>query len=88
MRIDNDCVRDILLTIEEHSTFETPCYIMGYKKKYPLLEKYDSDKFSYHLRYAKMKGLIFTPDGKRDENVDLTPDGHDYLNSIRENNGI
>lgn len=88
MRIDNECVRDILLTIEEHSTFENPCYMMGYKKRFPLLEKYDGDKLSYHLRYARMKNLIFTPKGKQNDSVDLTPEGHDYLNSIRENNGI
>lgn len=88
MRIDNKCVRDILLTIEEYSTFEKPCYMVGYKKKYPLLGKYDGDKVAYHLRYARMKNLVFTPKGKEDDNFDLTPEGHDYLNSIRDNNGI
>lgn len=88
MRIDNDCVRDILLTIEEYSTFEKPCYMVGYKKKYPLLEKYDGDKFAYHLRYIRQKKFIFSPDDKNEDSVDLSAEGHDFLNSIRNNNRI
>lgn len=83
MRIDFDCVRDILLTIEEKSTFKNPFYTIGFQGNCPLLEKYDNDKFLYHLRYARMKGLVFTPQGKQEASVDLTPQGHDYLNSIR-----
>lgn len=84
MRIDPDCIRDILLTIEKNSTFENPCNIRFAKSRNSNLEKYNADKFFYHIRYLKMKNLIFNPDNAHDEyNVDLTPSGHDYLNSIR-----
>lgn len=88
MRIDNNCIRDILLTVEEKSTYKTACHIPGYKEKFPLLKQYENDKLWYHIRYAKMKKLVYTPEGKQEESIDLTPEGHDYLNSIRENNGI
>ncbi len=86
MRIDNECVRDILFTIEENSTFELPCNITNEGKNYPKIYKYESDKLSYHLRYLEMKGLIFMPHRRMICSYDLTPDGHEFLANIRDDN--
>lgn len=85
MRIDNECVRDILFTIEETSTFETACRMIE-TDKYPRLKKYDIDKIDYHIRYLKLKGLIFNPDPhpSATDNYDLMPDGHEFLANVRE----
>lgn len=85
MRIDNECVRDILFTIEETSTFEIACRMIE-TDKYPRLKKYDIDKIDYHIRYLKLKGLIFNPDPHplSADNYDLMPDGHEFLANVRE----
>ncbi len=86
MRIDNDCVRDLLFIIEENSTFEKSCYMVGSKRHFPILGKYDYSKIHYHLRYLKMKGLIFNPEPLSPDSYDLSPDGHEFLSNIRDNN--
>lgn len=88
MRIDNDCVRDILLIIEKNSTHEKPCSFHSANKNKPELEKYDIDKILYHLRYLQMANYIYVPDEykkyyKNDYISDLTPTGHEFLNTIR-----
>lgn len=86
MRISNECIRDILFTIEENSDFENACYMSGARKKYPRLEKYEGGEIAYHLRYLEMKGLIFKPDSRLTTSYDLKPDGHEFLANIRDNN--
>lgn len=87
MRIDDECVRDILLTIEKVSTYKEPFKFFGEKNKYEPLQKYDGGKISYHLRYLLMSNLIYSPDehtGKSKDEfyVDLTPDGHKFISNI------
>lgn len=86
MRIDNECVRNILFTIEENSSFSNPCHIIDFQE-YPKLREYETDKIAYHLRYLRMKGLIFDFSSERlVSHYDLTPDGHEFLANIREDN--
>lgn len=85
MHVNNDCVRDILQTIEENSTYKIPFKFYGQKSKYETLSKYDGDMLSYHLRYLLMANLVYSPDGvDGDSNgkfhLDLTPQGHKFLN--------
>lgn len=85
MKIDNECVRDILFTIEEYAAFEKPFYINGYKGKNLKISDYNPDKIAYHLRYLKMKGLIYMPNpSPSPDNYDLTPEGHEFLANVRE----
>ena len=86
MRIDNDCVRDLLFVIEENATIEYGCYMSGAKKRYPQISSYDGDKIAYHLRYLKMKGLIFNPDEQDVFSYDLSPSGHEFLANVRDDN--
>lgn len=85
MRINNDCVHDILQTIEEKSTYKIPFKFYGQKSKYENLSKYDGDMLSYHLRYLLMANLVYSPDGVNGDSngefhLDLTPQGHNFLN--------
>lgn len=86
MRIDNECIRDILFVIEENATYKQPCYIGEYMTDYPRLANYDNDKIGYHLRYLLMKGLIFRPLERYVNIYDLLPDGHEFLSNIRNDN--
>lgn len=86
MIINNECVRDVMFTIEKASSFEHPCRMIGIKNKYPHLLEYSEDELAYHLRYLKMKELIYNPN-KRDEfGYDLTPAGHEFIQNIRDDN--
>lgn len=87
MQIDNECVRDILFTIEEVSNFDKGCFMIGAAKNYPKLGKYNEQgKILYHVRYLAMKGLIYLPERSIPNTYDLTPDGHEFLSNIREDN--
>ncbi len=86
MQIDNDCIRNILFTIEEHSTYSSACCMREALQKYPKLETYDVEKINYHLRYLEMKGLIFKPEPNFIFDYDLTPSGHEFISNIRDNN--
>lgn len=86
MRIDNECVRNILFTIEENSSFGQPCCMENFQE-YPKLGNYEKDKIAYHLRYLRMKGLIFDfSSEKLTSHYDLMPEGHEFLANIRDEN--
>ena len=89
MRLDLDCIRDILLTVEENTGYNKFMVINKMSNEYELLNKYDGDKVMYHIIQSKEHGLIES--GSRDlgGNIpigDLTPEGHKFLANIRENN--
>ena len=86
MIINNECIRDIMFTIEKESSFEHPCRMIGIKNKYPHLVEYGEDTLAYHIRYLKMKELIFNPNDRDDHGFDLTPAGHEFIQNIRDDN--
>lgn len=89
MRIDNDCVRDILLAVEENTTYQTAMYFrLGFRTNVDRLKQYTSDKLMYHVRYLFLANYLYNPDNtgnsvERNCFVDLTPNGHEFLNTIR-----
>lgn len=86
MIINNECIRDIMFTIEGESSFKCPCRMIGILKKYPNLAVYGDDMLEYHLRYLKMKELIFNPSNNDAYGYDLTPAGHEFIENIRDDN--
>lgn len=88
MRLDYDCIRDILLTVESLDRMDSSIYLDDYKK-YKLLEKYSNDEIQYHsikliqeeyVRGLKVSGSDVTNAIYID---DLTWKGHELLNDIR-----
>lgn len=86
MRLNPDCIRDILLDIESTTTFET---LYNYDGEEPsdILKKYSSDEVLYHIQQAYSSGLITKPEWFYDGAcvvADLTPYGHEFVNNIRQ----
>lgn len=47
---------------------------------------YGSEKLNYYIRYLYMKELIFYPLPHAINCYDLTPEGHEFLSNIRDDN--
>lgn len=86
MHIDNDCIRDILFTVEENATFKKPFRTEKCCSKYPALSKYDMDIIEYHFRYLKMNKILYVPNPPHHvyDHYDLTPEGHEFLANVRD----
>lgn len=87
MKLNPDCIRDILITVESATTF-SECLILPYEKieSCELLKKYDLETILYHVRQCEwshlLKGVSFTTETLYVH--DLYPSGHQFLNDIRE----
>lgn len=86
MRLDPDCIRDILFTVEENTGYRT---FMRYPKEsqtYEKLEKHPIETVLYHIKQCEMSGLLTKVDWFLDGGCliyDLTPYGHEFLANIR-----
>lgn len=89
MRLDPDCIRDILLAVEDvvdgTNRFEYERYGDIHKR----LKVYSHDVLHYHFQQCNAHGLI---SGFRRHDggdwiliADLTPEGHAFLANIRSN---
>ncbi|MGN1341511.1 MAG: DUF2513 domain-containing protein [Oscillospiraceae bacterium] len=88
MKLDPDCVRDILFTVEETTTLETPCFINQDYQQVERLQKYDFSVIAYHVNQCALYDY-FTQvefDGQWNSKIyDLTPKGHEFIAHIRDN---
>lgn len=83
MKLDEDCVRDILFVTEKYSNFDFPIRDATYFNE--LKQKYNQQKILYHIRQCDLSGLIygFNKDFEGLFVKDLTPSGHNFLGHIR-----
>lgn len=90
MKLNPDCIRDILLTVEEECGYNKPWiyYCDGCQPE--LLSHYTSDEISYHIiQCAKSElidGLKCYDSGESLFISDLTPEGHKFIANIRSDN--
>lgn len=86
MKLNPDCVRDLLIDVEENTSFNK-YYICSNDEPTPLINKYTYDVILYHARYCYEAKLLngFQPydSGKYFIIADLSPDGHSFLSNIR-----
>lgn len=85
MKLDPDCIRDILLEIESKSRVGV---ILSMPSESDLLDKYGRDGLEYHLRQCEWNGLIKTYGQTSMTNgdlsvMDLSPSAHQFLANIR-----
>jgi len=85
MKLNPDCIRDILLAIEE--TCDAGHYFYSKEDSEKMLGNYTKDEIVYHARQCDMADMFYkfkqNSDGEW-EVVDLTPKGHEFLANIRE----
>lgn len=90
MKLNPNCVRDILIAVEENTGYQ---YCLDYpdeRDKCHSLAHYEDDEIRYHIYQCYKSGLIELH-GKEDlcGNIcirDLTPSGHSLLANIRSDN--
>ncbi|MGL6218813.1 MAG: DUF2513 domain-containing protein [Lacrimispora sphenoides] len=85
MKFNPNCIRDILITVEENTGYEQDISIGEDSSIYPLLQKYDAVETMYHIDQCIQNGLI---NGKKNiwgqfRIAGLTPGGHSLLGKIR-----
>lgn len=88
MKLNPDCIRDILITIEDNTGFSK---YMDYNlnSTYDLLQKYTFDEVRYHINQCELSNLITKVHKFLDGSCliqDLSPSGHQFLADIRSDN--
>lgn len=87
MRLNIDLIRDILLTVEENTDFDS-YYEYTTNQQDKRLKKYSHEEIIYHLNQCNLAELIIADiddSGSIATVSDLTPKGHEFLANIREN---
>lgn len=87
MRLNPDCIRSILLTVEDKCDFDTPWEYNRDNFESEYLAEYSHKEILYHIKQAEESGLlqgVHYYDGGDDVIIcDLTPTGHEFLANIR-----
>ena len=94
MKLNPDCIRNVLMDIEENTTINTSWKYDSLNSPKRLLD-YDRFEIAYHARYCYeanlKKGFSIGGNSETIYAMDLTPKGHEFLSNIRENkiwNGV
>lgn len=87
MKLNPDCIRDLLLDIEAKSTFDN-VVIYSEEEDEPLFNKYGVDTIFYHIHQADYAGFFigevtYTLDLSAII-IDLSPEAHEFLANIRQ----
>lgn len=87
MRLNPDCIRDLLLSIEEVSTSNS-LLTSDQLSNSSYISKYSQSEILYHLHQLELAGYIITPPKQMFEDMflvnDLSPLGHEFLSDIRQ----
>ncbi|WP_027407630.1 DUF2513 domain-containing protein [Anaerovibrio sp. RM50] len=78
MRLNHDLIRTLLLFIEEISDGQNNFLIESIPSEFPAEEPI---AVTYHIKYLRDAGLI---EAIRGYIIDITPQGREYLDSIRD----
>ncbi len=87
MRLNPECIRDILLTVEETGNFSSTIQY-DTSDDYPRLSKYSEEEFLYHVNQCKESGYFLSckisPDASHIVMIrDLSPKAHEFLANVR-----
>lgn len=85
MKLNPDCIRDILLTVEENTSYGK---FMSYdtNTEYRRLKPYSNEEVMYHIKQCDISGLITEVSYYMDGSCtihDLSPKGHQFIANIR-----
>lgn len=84
MKLNPDCVRDILFVVEEYSTYSND--VSEDKLYEKLVPKYSQEEILYHVRQCEHSGLFLKVQHYFGgfSIQDLSPYGHQFINDIRQ----
>lgn len=85
VRLNPDCIRDILLTVEDVTGYDKDFQYWN-SSDFHLLAKYSDDEVRYHLEYCGHTDLFIRFRIQLAGSIkieDLSPAGHEYLAKIR-----
>lgn len=86
MKLNPDCIRDILLTIESESEYNKGVTFEPKKSDLDLLSKYSATELFYHLRQCNESSFFYDASWYLNGGCyirDLSPYGHQFLADIR-----
>jgi len=90
MKLNPNCIRDILIAVEENTGYNLYLDYPSELDKCPSLQSYKDDEIRYHIYQCYKSGLIElkgTEDLSGNIGInDLTPAGHSFLSNIRSDN--
>lgn len=89
MKLNPNCVRDILIAVEDNTGFNIYFDYPAELDKAPLLAKYTEEEVRYHILQCEKAYLIEIRSKDLNGNyaiTDLTPKGHEFLANIRSEN--
>lgn len=90
MKLNPDCIRDILLDVENKTTFNNYAEYTGPGDFKHLKTKYNYDETMYHIRQCEQSGLFMEKVSYFMDGgciiKDLSPQGHEFLANIRQDN--
>ena len=89
MRLNPDCIRDILFYIEDTTDYQIWTFFLRSSKDFDIQLKnnYSPNEILYHLELCEEYGYIVTPDKQpmRESQVKrLSVSGHEFLENIRQ----
>lgn len=84
MKLNPECIRDILISFESIVDLSIS-FSIDRKNYHEICDKYSSNEFLYHLNQCIESGLLKGSNrGSYILILDITPTGHDFLISIRD----
>lgn len=87
MKLNPDCIRDVLLTVEENTGFHTVMEIdEDNYTQYQQLKKYKYEEVAYHIIQCNLSGYFTDFAARIDDSymiVDLSPKAHEFIANIR-----
>ena len=90
MKLNPDCIRDILLSVEEATDGARTFRYGKEDNKHPHLAKYSHEEILYHVKQCDMSELIVNchilTGGKFILIGDLSPKGHEFLAAANNDN--
>lgn len=89
MKLNPNCIRAILLAVEDDCDFNNPWVYDKHASLAGIIAEYEHEEIIYHIKQAHKSNLIegvgYYDDGNLIYIDDLTPTGHEFLANIRKN---
>ena len=89
MKLNPDCIRDILLAVEDTTDYYHQFEYVAHENVHERLKEYTHDEIVYHIHQCKLAGLLhgcnITVSAGYITIEDLAPAGHEFLANIRKN---